>query len=148
ASHRTPRVFVGPIAAGEKVVASSRSAVARFVRKRYGDALAVEMEGRGCLRAIQANADVRALIVRGISDLLDRKAESDAAGGQERAAAAASAFAFEVLANLAPFPGRFRESLIGCVAIVAIIGVLLSLPSLRNAFERLRVLDGSTQRGD
>jgi nucleoside phosphorylase len=58
------------------------------------------MEGRGFLRAVYGNQQISALIVRGISDLLDEKARSDAAGWQERAARHASAFAFEVLAKL------------------------------------------------
>jgi nucleoside phosphorylase len=95
-----PRVFVGPIAAGEKVMASARSELAQFLHISYGDALAVEMEGFGFLRAAHAGG-VDALVVRGISDLLEKKAESDAAGWQERAARHASAFAFEVLAKLA-----------------------------------------------
>lgn len=95
-----PRVYVGPIAAGEKVVASKRSEVFRFLHEQYGDALAVEMEGRGFLQAAHANPNIGALIVRGISDLLSAKSSTDSAGWQLRAAENASAFAFEILARL------------------------------------------------
>ena len=97
-----PKVHVGPIAAGEKVLASSQSAAAvfQFLRKQYGDALAVEMEGRGFLQAAHAHPDSSALIVRGISDLLEGKAEADRAGYQSLAAQHASAFAFEILAQI------------------------------------------------
>lgn len=96
----SPRVFVGAIAAGEKVVASTRSTVFTLLHVNYNDALAVEMEGRGFLHATHGNGHVQALIVRGISDLLDGKSQVDALGFQEVAARHASAFAFEILAKL------------------------------------------------
>ncbi len=97
-----PQVFVGPIASGEKVVTSARSDLALFLHSSYNDVLAVEMEARGTLKAIHANAAVEALVIRGISDLLDGKSVADAKGSQERAAHHASAFAFELLARLDP----------------------------------------------
>jgi nucleoside phosphorylase len=95
-----PKALIGPIAAGEKVLASTTSETWNLIKQSYGNAFAVEMEGHGFLAALHANQHVEALIVRGISDLIDGKQEADAANSQELAARHASAFAFEVLAKL------------------------------------------------
>jgi len=100
-----PRAFIGAIAAGDKVVASTRSNVYQLLRSNYGDALAVEMESHGFLKAVRANPEINALIIRGISDLIDAKSNADATGSQEMAARHASAFAFEILAKLNVTPG-------------------------------------------
>lgn len=101
-SDSAPRVLVGPIAAGEKVVASIHSSALKLLQSNYGDALAVEMEGHGFLTAAHANQRVSAIIIRGISDLIDHKEEADNSGWQEVASRHASAFACEVLAKLLP----------------------------------------------
>ncbi len=95
-----PKALVGPIAAGEKVIASTTSEHWNLIKHSYGNSLAIEMEGHGFLTALHANQHVDALIVRGISDLIEGKKEADAANYQALAARHASAFAFEVLARL------------------------------------------------
>jgi nucleoside phosphorylase len=95
-----PKALVGPIAAGEKVLASTTSEQWNLIKQSYGNSLAIEMEGHGFLAALHARQHVDALIVRGISDLIEGKQEADAANYQELAARHASAFAFEILAKL------------------------------------------------
>lgn len=96
----TPRAWVAPIAAGEVVIGSQAADILRFLRTQYGDSVAVEMEGRGFLKATRANPGVQAIVIRGISDLIEKKHEADAAGWQEIASCNASAFAYELLAKL------------------------------------------------
>lgn len=94
-----PKVLIGAIAAGEKVIKSRRSPSAQLLKGSYNDVLAVEMEGHGFLEAAHAN-NSNALVLRGISDLLSGKARSDRAGSQRLAAERAAAFMFACIDGL------------------------------------------------
>lgn len=97
-----PKVFAKPIASGTKVISSKKSEVAKLINQNCGDAVAVEMEGFGFLETVFEHRDVEALVVRGISDLIEGKHKSDSAGYQLIASQHASAFVFEVLAKVLP----------------------------------------------
>lgn len=95
-----PRVFVGPIATGDKVLSSKESDVFKLIREHYNDSIAVEMEGYGFIRSAFATPDIKAIVIRGISDLIEGKNDNSMESEedrQEKASIHASAFAFEVL---------------------------------------------------
>jgi nucleoside phosphorylase len=94
-----PDVVVGPIVAGNKVVASESGFVRALLKERFSDALAVEMEGLGLLTAAH-HVGVPAIVVRGVSDLLSNKERADSEGWQPDAASHAAAFAFELLGEV------------------------------------------------
>jgi nucleoside phosphorylase len=99
-----PKVVVGAIAAGDKVVADTGSELFKLLRSAYNDAIAVEMEGFGFLSAVFAYPSIRAIVVRGISDMVAGKNDDGGQGKEEnrqqKAANHAGAFAFELLAKL------------------------------------------------
>jgi 8-oxo-dGTP diphosphatase len=89
-----PPVYFGPIAAGEVVLNSSESTLARWLHDHYNDTLAIEMEGAGAAQAGQMNSSLPVVVVRGISDHADGTKElTDRQLWQERAVANAAAFA-------------------------------------------------------
>ncbi|MFI6240213.1 purine phosphorylase [Micromonospora sp. NPDC050795] len=89
-----PRVFFGPIAAGEVVQDSGISEQARWIRQHYNDAVAIEMEAAGVAQAGHLNRALPVVVVRGISDHADgSKAASDGQNWQPKAARHAAAFA-------------------------------------------------------
>jgi nucleoside phosphorylase len=97
-----PRASVGPLAAGAKVVSGSLSQTARLIETNCNDAQGVDMEGFGVLHAAHVNSGTDALVIRGISDLLDGKDHAADRIAQPAAARNAAAFAFELLHRLKP----------------------------------------------
>jgi nucleoside phosphorylase len=102
-----PVAHTEPIAAGGKVVASTRSDTYKLVRRTADRAVAVEMEGSGFLGAVQRYGD-KGIVIRGISDLIDGKSAADKAGVRKQAVANAVAFVFELLHQFEPEPGSGR----------------------------------------
>jgi adenosylhomocysteine nucleosidase len=99
-----------PIATGDVVLASARSALMEHIRSHYNDAAAIEMEGAGVVDAV-ALAGGDALVIRGISDQADAaKSRTDGDGWQPRAAENAAAAAVAVLRELLPFRGQSEGS--------------------------------------
>jgi nucleoside phosphorylase len=94
-----PRVFIGPIAAGECIIDSVKSKFFNFLQTNYENAIAVEMEGLGLLEAARRNQQAPTIILRGIFDLIDHPHESAAIDHQKIAAQNASAFAFELISK-------------------------------------------------
>ena len=90
-------VVVEPIAAGGKVVADAEAPTAEVIKRHYSQVVATEQEGLGFVKAASARSGVSIGVIRGISDLLSGKAESDLAGWQDVAAGHAAEFAFALL---------------------------------------------------
>jgi nucleoside phosphorylase len=97
-----PHVFVKPIAAGGRLLASERAHTARIITENCADAEAVEMEGFGFLYGAHANASVSAIVVCGISDRFDDKTKTSDEVWQPIAARTAAAFALALFSELRP----------------------------------------------
>ncbi|HIW62178.1 MAG TPA: 5'-methylthioadenosine/S-adenosylhomocysteine nucleosidase [Candidatus Stackebrandtia excrementipullorum] len=95
-----PKVHFSPIAAGEIVQNSRVSREADWVRTRYNDAAAIEMEAAGVAQAAHFNG-APVGIVRGISDRADgTKTSHGDVMWQPQAAINAAAFAVHLAAEL------------------------------------------------
>ncbi len=96
-----PSVHFNPIAAGEVLLDSARSVVAKQLRDHYNDAIAVEMESAGVAQASHLNLATPTITIRGISDHADgAKDFTDQHGAPDLAAMTAAAFAAAVIAEL------------------------------------------------
>jgi len=95
-------VHLGPVAAGNVVVGSSKSRTYDLIRRYHGDALAVEMESLGLYLAADRAGRLPALSVRGISDCVDDKTARADLERQPIAAKNAALFAFAMLKAIRP----------------------------------------------
>lgn len=95
-----PKVILGPIASGDKVIATTTAQIYPLLKKHFNDTVALEMEAIGFGQAMEYYRHILNLNIRGISDLLENKSKTDATGSQELAAANAAAFTFELLNEL------------------------------------------------
>jgi nucleoside phosphorylase len=98
--HKKVQVLTGTIAAGEKVNASLNSDLSKFLKQNCSHALAIEMEGIGFLEACWAYPEIQSLLIRGISDLVYNKSDSDKKGSQEYASKILASFVFSFLNTL------------------------------------------------
>ncbi len=96
-SGQDPKVVFGPIASGDKVIASTESPIYKILKQSYNDTTALEMEAIGFAEAVQDHREIRSMNIRGVSDLLDNKTNTDGHGWQEIAVHHAAAFTFELL---------------------------------------------------
>ena len=118
------RIYFGPIASGQKVLANLDSATIQLIKEYYNDTLAVEMESIGFSKAA-LDEEVKSLNIRGISDLIDGKLQTETDGSRELAASNAADFMLQIINHLPkasidekviPSPGeqikvRYRERL-------------------------------------
>ena len=93
------KIFSGTIAAGEKVVTNVDSATYQYIQQNISNALALalEMEGYGFLEACRHYSQLQTLLIRGISDLIKGKGDSDEKGSQPYASQNAAAFLFGMI---------------------------------------------------
>lgn len=93
AKRAAPKLFVGPIASGNKVIASEKFRAE--LTRRWPKLIAVEMEGEGVFAAVFDRPQIRGtLVIRGISDMADERKGDE---WQEYAANAAAAYTIAFL---------------------------------------------------
>lgn len=92
-----PAVF----ASGEVLFASTGSTASNYqhLKKSYNDTQVVDQEAFGFLKAMQDDGIKLSMVVRGVSDKIIGKQQSDARGSQPLAAANAAAFLFKLLGD-------------------------------------------------
>ncbi|PHI21073.1 hypothetical protein CEQ90_05175 [Lewinellaceae bacterium SD302] len=93
-------VTIGPIASGDKLIATNKGQISDRLFMHYNDTVALEMEAIGFAKAAVAHRKLRAMNIRGVSDLLNNKSLTDGQGGQKIALSNLKVFLKEFLYNL------------------------------------------------
>ncbi|MCR9100279.1 MAG: 5'-methylthioadenosine/S-adenosylhomocysteine nucleosidase [bacterium] len=88
----SPNVFFGPVASGDKVLQSNTAPLAKMLRERFNDAIALEMESYAFLYAASKHLTIDTLMIRGISDRLGDKVDANANNSRELAVTNAAVF--------------------------------------------------------
>src|SRR5690606_448853 len=88
-----PDSLVAPIVSVEAVLADRTSELEALIAREYGDACVVEMEGYGAVYAASQER-TPSIVVRGVSDMTEKKTPGDDAVRQPIAACHAAAFGF------------------------------------------------------
>jgi nucleoside phosphorylase len=76
---------------------AANALVFQQIKKAYNDSQIVDMEAYGFLHACRAEKVPHSMVIRGVSDLLQKKEESDKSGNQPLAASNAAAFVFALI---------------------------------------------------
>jgi predicted NACHT family NTPase/nucleoside phosphorylase len=103
---KKPKAVIEAIVSGDMLLAGSNNEIFNYIRTNFSDAVAIEMEGYGFHRGVEEyhrnpnNTKVEALVIRGISDSINNQSDQQNLDRKETAARHASAFAFEIIANL------------------------------------------------
>jgi nucleoside phosphorylase len=93
ATRAVSKLFIGPIASGNKVIASTE--FRQRLKTRWPKLVALEMEGEGVFAAVFDRPQIRnTLVIRGICDMADERKSDE---WQEYAANAAAAFTVSFL---------------------------------------------------
>lgn len=107
---RAYQVIFGPIASGEKVVATNKGLIYNLIKQHCNDAIAVEMESVGFYTAMRPYPTIKAANIRAISDLLNNKEKADKAGSQELASSNVAAFTFELISKLQNYSSQQKKT--------------------------------------
>ena len=109
--NNTHKLIIGPIASGDKLLATHDSHTVQLIHKHYENTQAVEMEAIGFYKAATQFLEdgVQFLIIRGISDLMNEKEKTDTDGSREIAAARAVEFLLYILEHLPSSKNKKKE---------------------------------------
>ncbi len=133
------KVFVGPICVGEKILGDKKSELYNFIKTHYNDSLAVEMESMGFLDAAHSNNCENFAVVRGISDLIADKGETDSKGFQETASIHAAEFTFSLIKKVWK---NIKPRIPKAIGVKLSFGEVLNPDDIDNVLSQIRKITG------